>query len=159
MDQVEPAVLVAPADVLFGNVVAAPTHAGPDARDMQFGTGESHVPDAQFEPLRGRFGQQTRDRVRAERGLERVIEPFGEGPLQEPAALMPRGAVGLDLTQARIGCHQRAGRLVRVVVFAAEAAQGRAADTALTGAVHSGEDVKARRPAGAAASNGACART
>src|SRR5439155_27356559 len=61
-------------------------------------------------------------------------------------ALVPRGAVGLDLTQGGIGCHQRAGRLVRVIVLAAEAAQACTADAALAGAVDSGEDVQARRP-------------
>src|SRR2546427_3769126 len=100
MDQVEPAVFVAPSDVLLGNIVAAPAHAGSHARDVQFGTGESHVPDAHFVPLRGRFGQQARDRVRSERGLERVIETFRDRTLQQPAALVPRRAVGLDLTRS-----------------------------------------------------------
>src|SRR5260221_714887 len=145
MNQVQPAVLVAPADVLLGNIVAARAHPRAHAREVQLGAGE---PDEQQVDLRALFRglrEQLRERAPSERRLEGEIETLGDGSLEQPAALLPGGTVRLRLFHAGARGHQRPRGFVGVVVLPAELADRRAADAALARAVDPGEDVDAGR--------------
>src|SRR5258708_20298316 len=97
MDEVDAAALVAPADVRFGNVVAALADAPAHALDVKLGAGEARIPDIDFCPSRRRLGEQRRDGVRAERGLECKVEPLADGFFQLPFALLPDPPVALPL--------------------------------------------------------------
>src|SRR5258708_4548912 len=97
-----------------------------------------------FDPLRCRLGEQRRDGVRAERGLEGEVEPLGDGFFQQLLALLPGGAVGVRLAECGIGSLERAGGLVGVVVVGAVRAEGRAGYAALARAVDAGQYVNAR---------------
>src|SRR5712692_6360202 len=123
MDEVDAAALVAPADVRFGNVVAALADAPAHALDVKLRAGEARIPDMNFGPLSRRLGEQRRDRVRAERGLECEVEPPGDGFFQQPFALLPGGAVGVRLAQRGIGGPQCTGGLVGVVIVGAVRAE------------------------------------
>jgi len=52
LDEVETAVVVALANLLRGNIVAAPADAGLDAFDVKFWSRKAHVPDINIETLR-----------------------------------------------------------------------------------------------------------
>src|SRR5712692_9277320 len=97
-----------------------------------------------FYPSRRRLGEQRRDGVRAERGLEGEVEPLGDGFFQQPFALLPRGAVGVRLAQLWIGGPQCAGGFVGVVVIGAVRAEGRAGYAALACSVDAGQHINAR---------------
>src|SRR5438445_8172844 len=144
MDEVDAAALVAPADVRFGNVVAALADAPAHALHVKLGAREARIPDVDFDPLSRRLGEQRRDGVRAERGLECEVEPLGDGFFQQPFALLPGGAVGVRLAQLGIGGPQRAGGLVGVVVIGAVRAEGRAGYAALARAVDAGQHINVR---------------
>jgi hypothetical protein len=74
-------VLIAPADVLLGNVVAPAPDAGAHALQVQLDAGKARVPHMDPEaPLR-RFEQKAGHRPAAQRGLECKIELLGIMPI------------------------------------------------------------------------------
>src|SRR5262245_45612069 len=145
VNEVQPAVLVAPADVAFGNVVPAGAHPRAHARDVQLGTGEADVQEMHRRALFRALSEELRERISAQRGLEGEVEPLRDRALEQPAALVPGGGVGLGLLHARPRGHHPARGLVGVVVLAAELAYRSAAYAALARAVDAGEDVDAVR--------------
>jgi hypothetical protein len=52
MDEVEAAVLVAPTDVLLGDIVAALAHSGAYAFDVGIRIGQTHIPHMNLDALR-----------------------------------------------------------------------------------------------------------
>jgi len=147
-DEIETAVFVAPEDILLGDVVTSPAHASLDALDMKVRIGKTYIPDVNLDTFRGGVGEQTRDSIRSEGSLEREIEALFDGSLEEAHTGVPRCAVGFGLRQLRVSGHKPSGRLIGVVVVAAELPKGGAANAALSRAVNTCENVNAWRPLG-----------
>ncbi len=111
-------------------IVAATGGARPYTRDVQVGRCEADEPHVDVEAARRSVAQQPRHSLAAERGLEREVEPPGDGSLEEVAAQAPGQGVGvLDRRLADLGRH-----FVRVEVDAATRSDHGAADAALAGA-------------------------
>src|SRR5712692_6880044 len=145
-DEIEPAVVVAPADIRLRNVVAAHAHSRSHAFDMKLGTGKPRVPDINLDALRCGSCEQPRNRISPEGSLEGKIEAFHDSPFKKPHALAPGRAVGGGLSQGMVGGHQSASSFVGVVVVASEVTKGCAANAALARAVNACENVNAWRP-------------
>ena len=58
-------------------------------------------------PRGGRLLEEARDGAPAERGLEDVVEPLGDGALEEALALGPRRGVRLFDAEAAVGVADR----------------------------------------------------
>lgn len=102
-----------------------------DAIEVQVDGREADEPDIDGAAVRGGPLQELDDRAAAERRLEGEVELLVDGPLEQPAAFVPRRGVGLFLRQRRrtvpIGCRNPSGCLVRVVIVGSGLAQRRTA--------------------------------
>ena len=93
LDQVKPAVLEAPADMLSGDIVAAAADASLDSFDVQLWTGKADVPDIGLDALRCGLCEQARNRVGAQRGFKSEVFALGDRPFQQLHALVPGCAI------------------------------------------------------------------
>ena len=143
LDQVKPAVLEAPANMLGGDIVAAAEDASLDSFDVQFWTGKADVPDMGLDALRRGLCEQARNRVGAQRGFKSEVFALGDRLFQQLHALVPGGAIEVCLSQIRVSRDQRAGSFVGIKVVGSGCAKGRAADAALAGAIDARKNVDA----------------
>src|SRR4030095_8573046 len=141
-------------------VVATFCDAGTNPRDVQFRTGESHVPHANLNALGERPLEQRGHAVSTQGGFESEDQTSRDGRFEQAFAFLPRGDVGVAVGQMRTCRLDEPCRLVRIEVVRAQRAYDRSADTALAGAVGSRQDVDAGGTRGfshVAARGGVCA--
>ena len=144
LDEVKPAVIEAPVDMLGGDVVAAAAHASLNSLDVPLRTGKADVPDIDSDALRRGLCEHARDRVGAQRGFEGEVLALGDRPLQEFHAPVPCRAVGVGLSQSRVSRHQCVRGFVGIVIIGAGCSESRAAYAALACAIDPGKNVDTR---------------
>src|SRR4249920_2183431 len=120
---------------MFGNIVTAPANTGSYPLNVQLGAGKARVPNVDPDALRRRFSQPARNSAPAQSRFKGEVEALRDGLLELVAALPPGSAIGRSLVQSRICGHQFTGCFVGVEVLAPQAAECRAADAALAGAI------------------------
>ena len=122
---------VAPMNVVRRDVVPTSTDPGLHTLDVQFRTGQPHVPDVHLDALFSGLNKKACDGVPAEGGLEGKLKAFIDRPTQQARTLAPGCAVGVRLCQSRGFLSEGAGHFVRIEILASVLTDGRAADAAL----------------------------
>lgn len=148
-DEVETAMFVAPMNVLCRDVVPTSPDSGLHTGDVQFRTGQSHVPDVELDILLGGFRKEAGDGISAQGGLKGKIQTLFDRLLQQPEALAPGYAVGFSLCEGRVFFSEGAGRFIRIEIRASVLTDGRAADAALPRSIDAGQHMNTWQPGGA----------
>ena len=130
-DEVESAMVVAPVDLFYGNVMTASVDLGLHPRDAEFLAGKACIPHMHLEALGGGLCKEPCNRIPIKYGLDRKSETLLDGLLEQSYALMPGRTVGVYLCQRGIRDHQCPSGLVRIEIHASVLANGRSADAAL----------------------------
>ena len=133
--ELQAALIKAPADVSFGDVVSAMGHASFDPGQVVLRRGQSDVPDVDLKALAGRLFEQFGKAAATQRGLEVVIQPLCNGLLQQLFAFVPGCTVGLGVAQVRVRRADGRSRFVWVEIVAAARTDGGAADAAFACAI------------------------
>ena len=92
-NQVEQTLTVSLLYLRLGNIVPALRNSGMDALCVEIGTTQAHVPHPNLDFLCERALEQSSNCFSSKRGLERVVEPFVDSPLQQPLTFIPGSAI------------------------------------------------------------------
>src|SRR4030095_9815074 len=134
-NQVEPAAVVAGADLRGRDVVPAPGDPGLHPLQVELGRAETDVPDPYLDADGQGAFEQSRDRLAAERRLEGEGQSLGDCAFQQALAFLPRRAVRVGLAGAGVtGADQPRG-LIRVEVLRAGLPEHSPGQATLAGAI------------------------